>query len=143
MPKENANSGVFVGAVIGGAVGAVTALLFAPKTGEQLRSEIGRQLQAFGSRTKEMASTIGAHAKELATTVGTHAKELADNVGEQAKETGGKVQDEAADACQAVKSDINSMAPTERDLKKLGKEMDQMPTHTELRSRGQVPDPAQ
>ncbi|MCR2806543.1 YtxH domain-containing protein [Paenibacillus soyae] len=143
MPKENSNSGVVMGAVIGGAVGAVTALLFAPKAGGQLRSDICNQLQTIGSRAKEMAGTIGTHAKELAAAVGTHAKELADNVSEQTKETGSKLQEDAADAYQSVKSDINSMAPTERDLKKLGKEMDEMPTHSELRSKGQVPDPAQ
>ncbi|MFX3618309.1 MAG: YtxH domain-containing protein [Sporolactobacillus sp.] len=32
--------GLFIGGIIGGAVGAVTALLLAPKTGEELRQNI-------------------------------------------------------------------------------------------------------
>ncbi|MEK3883402.1 YtxH domain-containing protein [Paenibacillus sp. PL2-23] len=143
MPKENSNSGVVMGAVIGGAVGAITALLFAPKAGGQLRSDLCGQLQTIGNRAKEVANTIGTHAKDLATTVSTHAKDLAENVSEQTKEATSKVQEEAADTIQAVKSNMNSMAPTENDMKKLGKEMDEMPTDSELRNKGKVTDPAQ
>ncbi|MFF2886224.1 YtxH domain-containing protein [Paenibacillus sp. NPDC057967] len=125
MSKNTSTSGVVVGALVGGAVGAITALLFAPKSGQQLRSDIGNQLQS-----------IGQCAKELAASVSTHTKEMVTSVSEQAK-------DSAQAAVEGVKADVNSMAPTEDDIVKLGKEMDKMPTNSEVKSKGRTPDPAQ
>ncbi|REK71256.1 YtxH domain-containing protein [Paenibacillus paeoniae] len=125
MSKNTSTSGIVVGALVGGAVGAITALLFAPKSGQQLRSDIGNGLES-----------IGLCAKELATSVSTHTKELVTSVSEQAK-------DSAQAAVEGVKADVNSMAPTEEDMVKLGKEMDQMPTNSEVESKGRTPDPAQ
>lgn len=125
MSKNTSTSGVVVGALVGGAVGAITALLFAPKSGQQLRADIGNQLQS-----------IGQCAKELAASVGTHTKEMVTSVSEQAKES-------AQAAVEGVKADVNSMAPTEDDIIKLGKEMDQMPTNSEVKSKGRTPDPSQ
>lgn len=42
-----------------------------------------------------------------------------------------------------IKSTTNSMAPTEKDMVKLGEEMKQMDTNSEVIEKGLVPDPIQ
>ena len=46
MGKDNSNVGAFLlGAIIGGGAAAVTALLFAPKSGDELRKDLNKQAQ--------------------------------------------------------------------------------------------------
>lgn len=47
------------GAVIGGAVGAVLALLFAPQSGEETRRLVKKKAQDVGKDIKEMKEDIG------------------------------------------------------------------------------------
>ncbi|WP_052339925.1 YtxH domain-containing protein [Gorillibacterium massiliense] len=53
-----------VGAVVGGVLGAVTALLFAPKPGKELRSDISNQVHGAVEKTQELAKTVGSHTSE-------------------------------------------------------------------------------
>lgn len=54
-----------LGAVTGAVIGAVTALLFAPKSGRELRSDISEQYHNVSEKTQELAGK----AKELASNV--------------------------------------------------------------------------
>jgi gas vesicle protein len=56
MPKDN--SGVLVAAIVGGAAGAIAALLLAPKSGRELRSDVyttALDLQGRGERLLKRA----------------------------------------------------------------------------------------
>jgi gas vesicle protein len=47
----------FIGATIGGLVGATLALLFAPSSGEELRVQIGDRTQTFAADIRQAANT--------------------------------------------------------------------------------------
>ena len=47
----------FIGAITGGLVGAILALLFAPASGEELRMQIGDRTQAFAANIRQAANT--------------------------------------------------------------------------------------
>ena len=49
--------GFFIGATIGGLVGAMVALLFAPASGEELRTQIGNRAQTFATDVRQAANT--------------------------------------------------------------------------------------
>lgn len=52
-------AGFVAGAVIGGAVGAGLALLFAPRSGEETRKIISKKAQEFGDEFDEFKKDIG------------------------------------------------------------------------------------
>lgn len=66
---------LFVGLLIGGALGALAGVLFAPKSGQELRSEI-----------KEKGSAVLNDAKDIYVDVSTKAKEIAEEAKHQATE---------------------------------------------------------
>jgi gas vesicle protein len=53
-----------LGAVIGGVLGALTALLFAPYSGKELRSAIQEQVDSFQAEIKEAAQQKRAELEE-------------------------------------------------------------------------------
>lgn len=58
--SENKNSSgkkFLLGAVVGGVVGAVTALLLAPKSGKEMRSDINEQASVLKERSLELKDT--------------------------------------------------------------------------------------
>ncbi|MFC5704363.1 YtxH domain-containing protein [Cohnella faecalis] len=71
-----ANKGMFKGALIGGAVGAATALLFAPKSGRELRSDIKNRYIDAQDRTKQFVSDVTSKAKDTVSQVGDQASDL-------------------------------------------------------------------
>lgn len=59
--EEHSNGttkGFLMGLLAGGAVGAGFALLYTPKTGKEMREEIGRRTDEYKSIAREKASTI-------------------------------------------------------------------------------------
>jgi hypothetical protein len=49
--------GFFIGATIGGLVGAIMALLFAPASGEEMRSQITDRIQIFANEIRQAANS--------------------------------------------------------------------------------------
>jgi gas vesicle protein len=49
--------GFFIGATLGGLVGATLALLFAPASGEELRAQITDRSQSFATEIRQAANT--------------------------------------------------------------------------------------
>jgi hypothetical protein len=49
--------GFFIGASIGGMVGAIVALIFAPASGQELRAQINDRTQAFATDIRQAANT--------------------------------------------------------------------------------------
>lgn len=84
--NNNINSKDFLlGAVMGTVIGAVTALLLAPKSGRELRTDISHQYQNVSSKTNEIAKNVGTKTKEIAETVGEKSQELAGKAKELAE----------------------------------------------------------
>jgi gas vesicle protein len=79
-----------VGAVIGGVIGVVSALLLAPKSGRELRSGISGQYRNISEKTQAAAGEVGQKSKAIAGTVSSHTTEW---VG-KAKEAVGQIADE-------------------------------------------------
>lgn len=68
--------GLLKGMLIGGAVGAATALLLAPKTGREMRSDLKNRYSDMSQRSKQMLSDVSAKAKEKASQVTEQASDL-------------------------------------------------------------------
>ncbi|MDF2722466.1 MAG: ral stress protein [Paenibacillus sp.] len=95
MATETKSGGFLLGVVIGGAVGAISSLLLAPKSGAKMREELSERYQPIKEKTQELASAARDKTKEVASSVTAQASELMD----KAKE--GKQQ--VSDMIQAVK----------------------------------------
>lgn len=66
----------FIGAVVGGVLGALTALVLAPKSGKELRSDISGQYDKISDKTVEIAGNVSAKTQEIAKAVGVHTGEI-------------------------------------------------------------------
>src|SRR5438034_8390840 len=64
--------------LVGAGIGAVLALLFAPKSGEELRNDIADATRKGIDRSKEAAAQLGAKANEVNDTTRAKATELYD-----------------------------------------------------------------
>ena len=71
-----------LGAVAGAVVGALAALLLAPKSGRELRGDIAEQYHNVAHKTQEFAQTVSSKSQELA----GKAKELANAITEDLKQ---------------------------------------------------------
>jgi len=77
--------------LIGGGIGAVTALLFAPKSGSELRGNIGELAQKGIDKGLEFKDTVKAKTEELA---------------EAAREKGGRVLDLASSRLASAEAEV-------------------------------------
>ncbi|KRF01746.1 hypothetical protein ASG89_25650 [Paenibacillus sp. Soil766] len=93
---ETNKGGLFLGLVIGGAVGAITSLLIAPKAGSKLRKDLWNTYRTWQDKTKAIASSVSESSKALADTVSQKTEELVDT----AKES----QHRVTDSIQAAKT---------------------------------------
>lgn len=59
MTTKKGSKGFLFGALAGGIVGSITALLLAPKPGKELRQDISTQAQKVGDKTMKVASQVG------------------------------------------------------------------------------------
>lgn len=115
MTQQKTSNGLLLGALIGGAVGAISALLLAPKSGAELRDDLSTKLQAVSEKTKDICSNVGQTTKELAATVGQHTKDLATNIKdetadlvEQAKKSNQNIMDSLSSSKEDVKEELAS-----------------------------------
>jgi gas vesicle protein len=78
-PTAHATKSVLTGLLVGGAIGAVTALLFAPRSGDETRAEIRNRAVELRDRTSETVKDTVAQAR-------SKADELKESVSERAEE---------------------------------------------------------
>jgi gas vesicle protein len=78
--KETKKRSVWLGIAIGGAVGAVSAMLVAPKSGKETRENISNKYQDISDKTKEQVSNVGQKTQEVAEKVSGQISSLADRV---------------------------------------------------------------
>lgn len=81
-----------LGAIVGSVLGAVTALLLAPKSGKELRADLSEQAHVVSGKTQELAGTVSAKTQEISKQVSEHtgvwvqkAKEVIDTVTDEVK----------------------------------------------------------
>jgi gas vesicle protein len=95
--------------LIGGSVGAVLALLFAPKSGHELRGDIADVTRKGIDRTRETASQLGTKAGEYYEVTRERASELystatkATEYAENARDTATRKKDQLSAAIEAGK----------------------------------------
>ncbi len=83
MKNEESNTGLKLSyLLIGGGIGAILALLFAPQSGEDFRTEIGNATRKGLGKTEEIAGQFG----ETVQTVYQEAKTKADELYNSAKQ---------------------------------------------------------
>jgi gas vesicle protein len=80
MSSETKSSGLLLGTLIGGAVGAVSALLLAPKTGEKLREDLGNKYRVINEKMQQMASVVGEKSKDFTSTAEQSKDELTSKI---------------------------------------------------------------
>ncbi|WLD92399.1 YtxH domain-containing protein [Alkalihalobacillus sp. AL-G] len=96
-----------IGSLIGGIVGAATALLLAPKSGKELRTDLNEQAIVIKDKSNEVATL----AKEKSST-------LAQNVNDQTNQAASRVKDFSTN----VRDDFNKWKNKDTDLNELEEE---------------------
>lgn len=118
--KEYAK-GLLIGSIIGGAVGAVIALLFAPKSGKEFRQDIASKTSEFYKKASDYLTELDTRVDEkvwetvnegkikaqgIIESAKTQAQKILDNaerIVEQAKEKARQVQESVESKIQQVK----------------------------------------
>lgn len=92
MSNENNKSGknFLLGAFVGGIVGAVTALLLAPKSGREMRSDLNEQASVLKERSLELKDTAVERGNEWINV----AKEQSQQVAGKVKDLTGQMKSE-------------------------------------------------
>ncbi|MDQ0176859.1 YtxH domain-containing protein [Bacillus chungangensis] len=113
--KNNQNNQIdtkdfLIGALVGGIVGAATALLLAPKSGKELRSDINEQVSNLKEKTDhwkdaavEKSSEMAAAAKEKTTQLKDTAVEKGNQFAGTVKEKTEKIRDVAVEKSHDLK----------------------------------------
>lgn len=80
-----------IGALVGGIVGAATALFLAPKSGKEMRSDLNIQAQALKEKTGQFAETAKVKGVELVETAKEKSTTIGQTVSKQSSEIINKV----------------------------------------------------
>jgi gas vesicle protein len=103
--KNGFNKGLFIGLLAGGAIGAIAALLTAPKSGKELRSDLKKKANDLKDEASDFVDTARAKAAESLSRTQQRTAEIAADVKEGAEQ----LLDDADD----VLSSIRDRAQTE------------------------------
>lgn len=101
---NNKSKDLFVGALIGSLLGAATALLFAPKSGKELRADIADGASRVSETTQRVAGDVAEKSKQLVSNVSEKTQVAAQTIGKQTSEWAGKAKDAVLSVSQEVKS---------------------------------------
>jgi gas vesicle protein len=94
MGKEGlSNKDFLLGTIIGGVVGAATALLLAPKSGKELRTDINDQATYVRLKTEQMTNSAWEKGQNLAVTAKDKTVQLSDSISIQSSQVVNKVKD--------------------------------------------------
>jgi gas vesicle protein len=92
MGKDGLNSKNFLlGTIIGGVVGAATALLLAPKSGKELRSDVNDQATYIRLKTEQMKNSAMEKGQELAVTAKDKTVQLSGTISQHSSQVVNKV----------------------------------------------------
>src|SRR5690606_30803580 len=82
-----------MGAIVGGIVGAVTALLLAPKSGKEMREDINEQAAVLKERSLQLKDTAVEKGSEWISIAKEKSSEIAKTVNKQSQQVVEKVKD--------------------------------------------------
>lgn len=102
----------FIGALVGGIVGAAASLLLAPKSGKELRSDLVEQAHTM----KEKTSSLTSNAMEKGSLYAQLAKEKSSNIAKTVTEQSSYVADKVKELTDNVKKDIEQLSKSASDL---------------------------
>lgn len=109
------SGGFLLGAIIGGTAAAVTALLFAPKSGKELREDLAKEADRYKehfSEYTEIALAKGAELTEVAKTstqdIRVNLKEQASNLKEQVSKQAGNLKEQFTAQSENLKEQVTS-----------------------------------
>ncbi|MCU6707568.1 YtxH domain-containing protein [Paenibacillus sp. J5C_2022] len=85
LTRKGNKGGFFLGALAGGVIGSIAALLLAPKSGKELREDIAQQAQKVGDSTVQVANRVGDATSRFARDIGSGAAGLADRTKQAAE----------------------------------------------------------
>ena len=112
---ENAGGDKFIYFLVGAGIGAVTALLFAPKTGSELRAEIADATRRGVDQAKETGREVGARASEYyhqgaerANELATRGKEAISDIASRGRDTVDDIASRSRDVIEREKSKISA-----------------------------------
>jgi len=92
--NQNKSSKSFImGAIVGGIVGAVTALLLAPKSGKEMREDINEQAAVLKERSLQLKDTAVEKGSEWISIAKEKSSEIAKTVNKQSQQVVEKVKD--------------------------------------------------
>lgn len=94
--SENQNKSCksfIMGAIVGGIVGAVTALLFAPKSGKEMREDLNEQAAVLKERSLKLKDTAVEKGSEWISLAKEKSAEIAKTVNKQSQQVVEKVKD--------------------------------------------------
>lgn len=105
------NKGDFlIGLLVGGAIGAAVALLYAPQSGEATRDELKKRSDEIKDKAvetydlvKDQTTTLAAQVKDSSTSLAAQVKDSAGQVASRVGETVEKVKADVADGVASVK----------------------------------------
>ena len=102
--------------LVGAGIGAVLALLFAPKSGEELRNDIADATRKGIDKSKEAAAQLGTKANEVYDATRAKANELYDTARETAGEYYEATRERAADIYDTATSKAGEVVAKTRDV---------------------------
>lgn len=91
--KNKSSKSFIMGAIVGGIVGAVTALLLAPKSGKEMREDINEQAAALKERSLQLKDTAVEKGSEWISIAKEKSSEIAKTVNKQSQQVVEKVKD--------------------------------------------------
>ncbi len=97
---------VVTGLLIGGLIGAATALLMAPRSGEETRAEIRNKAMDYRDRTRDVVNETVSQAKSKAGEMKDGVLEKAEDLKRRGKQTAAQQLDHVAQAAEAGKSKV-------------------------------------
>ncbi len=97
---------VFTGLLIGGLIGAATALLMAPRSGEETRTEIRNKAMEYRDRTKDVLNETVSQAKSKAHELKEGVMEKADELRHRGKEVADEQLERVSHAAQAGRNKV-------------------------------------
>ncbi|MBP1154700.1 MULTISPECIES: YtxH domain-containing protein [unclassified Paenibacillus] len=117
MKAQKRSKDLMVGAVVGSVLGAVTALLLAPKSGRELRNDIVDGYQQVSEKTQRLAENVADKSKQIVSAVSETSQSTAENIGRHTSDWAGKVKGVAIQVGEEVKTwKKGSTAPEQDDI---------------------------
>lgn len=100
--------GFLLGALVGGAVGAITALLLAPKSGSELRKDIAQTSQDLYGKASDYFQTVEANVERVVANTVNEGKIKAQGIIESARRQAGNILENAENVLKDARSKASS-----------------------------------